>query len=195
MPPILQNFSWDRMIAAVEAVKERMLRAAGALERAGIPYAVAGGNAVAAWVSRVDQAAVRNTQDVDILIRRADFPAVKAALESVGFQHRHVASIDCFLDAGSQKVRDAVHVLYAEEKVRPEYPLPSPDVDPADEAGGYRVISFEGLLQMKFNSFRLKDRVHLLDMIEVGLLDATWLPKLIPEHAVKLQELLDNPDG
>ena len=195
MPPILQDFSWDRMIAAVEAVKERMLRAAGALERAGIPYAVAGGNAVAAWVSRVDQAAVRNTQDVDILIRRADFLAVKAALEGVGFQHRHVASIDCFLDAGSQKVRDAVHVLYAAEKVRPEYPLPSPDVDPTDEAGGYRVISFEGLLQMKFNSFRLKDRVHLLDMIEVGLLDATWLPKLIPEHAAKLQELLDNPDG
>ena len=48
-PPILQDFSWDRMIAAVEAVKERMLRAAGALELAGIPYAVAGGNAVAAW--------------------------------------------------------------------------------------------------------------------------------------------------
>ena len=79
--------------------------------------------------------------------------------------------------------------------MRPEYPLPSPDVDPTDEAGGYRVISFEGLLQMKFNSFRDKDRTHLRDFIEVGLLDATWLPKLIPEHAAKLQELLDNPDG
>lgn len=195
MPPILQDFSWDRMIAAVEAVKERMLRAAGALERAGIPYAVAGGNAVAAWVSRIDQAAVRNTQDVDILIRRADFSAVKEALEAVGFKHRHVASIDCFLDGGSLKVRDAVHLLYADEKVRQEYPLPSPDVVEVDEAGGYRVVSFAGLLRMKFNSYRLKDRVHLLDMIEVGLLDETWLPKLIPEHAAKLQELLDNPDG
>ena len=195
MPPILQDVSWDRMIAAVEAVKERMMRAARALDQAGIPYAVAGGNAVAAWVSRIDQAAVRNTQDVDILIRREDFPAVKEALESVGFKHRHVASIDCFLDAGSLKVRDAVHLLYADEKVRQEYPLPSPDVDPADESGGYRVVSFEGLLRMKFNSYRLKDRVHLLDMIEVGLLDESWLPKLIPEHAAKLQELLNNPDG
>jgi len=195
MPPVLKDFSWDRMIAAVEAVKERMLRAANALEKAGIPYAVAGGNAVAAWVSRVDQAAVRNTQDVDILVRRSDFEAVKAALESAGFRHRHVASIDCFLDQGSDKVRDAVHLLYADEKVRAEYPLPSPTVDDVDRTGGYRIVSFEGLLRMKFNSYRLKDRVHLLDMIEVGLLDKSWLTRLIPEHAVKLQELLDNPDG
>lgn len=195
MPPVLKDFSWDRMIAAVEAVKERMLRAANALEQAGIPYAVAGGNAVAAWVSRVDQAAVRNTQDVDILVRRSDFEAVMAALESAGFRHRHVDSIDCFLDQGSDKVRDAVHLLYADEKVRAEYPLPSPTVDDVDRTGGYRIVSFEGLLRMKFNSYRLKDRVHLLDMIEVGLLDKSWLTRLIPEHAVKLQELLDNPDG
>lgn len=195
MPPVLKDFSWDRMIAAVEAVKERMLRAANALEQAGIPYAVAGGNAVAAWVSRVDQAAVRNTQDVDILVRRSDFEAVKAALESAGFRHRHVASIDCFLDQGSDKVRDAVHLLYADEKVRAEYPLPSPTVDDVDRTSGYRIVSFEGLLRMKFNSFRDKDRTHLRDMIEVGLLDKSWLTRLIPEHAVKLQELLDNPDG
>ena len=34
MPPALKDFSWDRMIAAVEAVKERMLRAANAIELA-----------------------------------------------------------------------------------------------------------------------------------------------------------------
>ena len=61
MNPELKPFSWDRMIAAVEAVRERALRATTALREAEIPYAVAGGNAVAAWVARVDQAAVRNT--------------------------------------------------------------------------------------------------------------------------------------
>ena len=61
----LKPFSWQRMIEAVQAVRDRALRATAALERAGIPYAVAGGNAVAAWVPRVDRAAVRNTQDVD----------------------------------------------------------------------------------------------------------------------------------
>src|SRR5258708_25995066 len=80
--------SWERMIRAVEKVRERLRRAVAALEAAGIPYAVAGGNAVAAWVSRVDEAAVRNTQDVDILLRRSDLPAATEALNKAGFIYR-----------------------------------------------------------------------------------------------------------
>ena len=71
------DVSWERMIRAVEAVRERLRRAVTALEGAGIPYAICGGNAVAAWVSRVDEAAVRNTRDVDILLRRRDLDAAK----------------------------------------------------------------------------------------------------------------------
>ena len=82
------------MIEAVEAVRERACRATAALQRAGIPYAVAGGNAVAAWVARVDRAAVRNTQDVDILVRRSDFDAVKVALESVSFVYHLIEGVD-----------------------------------------------------------------------------------------------------
>ena len=37
------------MIRAVERVRERLRRAVAALKAAGVPYAVAGGNAVAAW--------------------------------------------------------------------------------------------------------------------------------------------------
>jgi hypothetical protein len=51
--------SWERMVRAVERVRQRLLRATAALDKAGIPYAVAGGNAVAAWVSRVDEAAAK----------------------------------------------------------------------------------------------------------------------------------------
>ena len=64
----LGPFSWERMIRAVEKVRERLERATAALEAAGAPYAVIGGNAVAAWVSRVDPSAVRNTADVDLLL-------------------------------------------------------------------------------------------------------------------------------
>src|SRR5437660_12135480 len=88
----------DRMVSAVEKVRERLLRAAGALERAGVAYAVAGGNAVALWVSRVDESAVRNTRDVAILIRRDDFEAAKAALGQAGFVHRHSSGVEMFLD-------------------------------------------------------------------------------------------------
>ena len=62
----LGDFSLERMVRAVEKVKDRLLRATAALEKAGVPYAVVGGNAVAAWVTRVDEAAVRFTQDVDV---------------------------------------------------------------------------------------------------------------------------------
>src|SRR5713101_3694588 len=106
----LGDVSWERMIRAVEKVKERLLRAASALEKAGVPYAVVGGNAVAAWVSRVDEAAVRNTQDVDILLRRPDLDAAEKALAPAGFIRRHVKSIDMFLDGPTAKARDAVHV-------------------------------------------------------------------------------------
>ena len=122
---------WQR---AVEKVRQRLLRAASALEAAGVPYAVVGGNAVAAWVSRVDEAAVRNTQDVDILIRRQDLPAVIAAMAKAGFVHRHAAGIDMLLDGPEAKARDAVHLVFAAEKVRPEYLLPAPDVDESESA-------------------------------------------------------------
>ena len=78
---VYAHVSWARMSNAVEKVRLRLMRTAHALAQASVPYAVAGGNAVAAWVSRVDEAAVRNTQDVDIVLRRTDLPAARRALE------------------------------------------------------------------------------------------------------------------
>src|SRR6266478_4038899 len=75
----------DRMERAVAKVRERLLRATAALNQAGVPYAVVGGNAVASWVATVDEGAVRNTRDVDLLVRRNDLPAITAALEQAGF--------------------------------------------------------------------------------------------------------------
>src|SRR5688572_2189702 len=107
----------DRMVRAVQDVRDRLLRATAALDAAGVPYAVIDGNAVAVWVARVDKAAVRNTQDVDILLRRGDLLAAQAALEAVGFVYRHAAGVDMFLDGAEAKARDAVHVLFTGEKV------------------------------------------------------------------------------
>ena len=73
----LGPFSLDRMMNAVERVRDRLRRATATLENGGVLYAVVGGNAVAAWVARVDEAAVRNTQDVDILLRRDDLEQAK----------------------------------------------------------------------------------------------------------------------
>jgi hypothetical protein len=182
------------MIRAVEKVRARLERAVAALEGAGIPSAVAGDCAVAAWVARVDEAAVRNTRDVDILLRREDLERAKAALASSGFIFRHVKSVDMFLDGPQAKARDAVHVVFANEKVKADSIAPSPDVTEADTSGPFRVVDLEPLVRMKLTSYRLKDRVHLLDMIEVGLIDDTWPNRFSDALATRLQVLLDNPD-
>jgi len=183
------------MIRAVEKVRERLERAVRALEGAGVPYAVVGGNAVAAWVARVDEAAVRNTQDVDILLRRDDLPAATIALEGVGFVHRHAAGIDMFLDGVGAKARDAVHIVFANEKVRETYNTPAADVDEVDDTGIFRILDLDALVRMKLTSNRRKDQMHVLDMIDVGLIDETWPARLTTELADRLQQLLDDPDG
>jgi hypothetical protein len=57
------------------------------------------------------------------------------------------------------------------------------------------VLDLDALVRMKLTSFRLKDRVHILDLIEVGLVDESWLPRVPDELRSRLQELLDNLDG
>lgn len=187
--------SWERMIRAVEKVRERLDRAVAALEGAGVPYAVAGGNAVAAWVSRIDEAAVRNTQDVDIVLRRADLERAKAALESAGFVFRHVKRVDMFLDGPNAKARDAIHVIFAGEKVEADYLTPAPEVTESNHEGPFQIVDLEPLVRMKLTSYRRKDQVHLLDMIGVGLIDESWPTRFPAELAARLQSLLDNPDG
>ncbi|SRR5712692_5456997 len=176
----------ERMVRAVERVRERLRRATTALEQAGIAYAVVGGNAVAAWVARMDEAAVRNTQDVGIMIRRADVEAATIALTQVGL---------LFLDGPKVKARDAVHVVFAGERVRPEYWHAAPDISESESIGSLRVVTLDALIRMKLTSFRLKDRVHLLDMLEVGLIDSSWLGRLPPDLSKRLQELITNPDA
>jgi len=192
--PVLGEVSLERMVRAVEKVRLRLLRAATALEQAKVPYAVVGGNAVAAWVARMDETAVRNTQDVDILLRRGDLETAKNALAAAGFVYRHVKGVDMFLDGPEAKARDAVHVVFSGEKVRPEYLLPVPDVTDAEQTPEFRLLNLEPLVRMKLTSFRRKDQVHVLDLAEVGLVDESWVNRLPPELSERLQELLDSPD-
>src|SRR5258707_6176353 len=177
-PGAIGEVSWERMIRAVEKVRERLSRAVAALGAAGVTYCVAGGNAVAAWVSRVDEAAVRNTQDVDILLRRKDLPAAKEALAKGGFVYRHAKGLDMFLDGPLAKARDAVHIVFAEEKVRPDSLAAAPDVTPSEATHAFRLVTLDALVRMKLTGFRDKDRTHLRDLIEVGLVDAEWVGRL-----------------
>src|ERR1700722_13906300 len=118
----------DRMERAVAKVRERLLRATAVLNQAGVPYAVVCGHAVASWVASIDEGAVRNTRDINLLIRREDLPAVTAALEATGFVRAKVLDVTMFLDGPDAKPSESIHLLFAGEKVRADYPLPSPSL-------------------------------------------------------------------
>src|SRR5579872_1592683 len=110
------GMSWevvDRMERAVATVRERLVRVTAALNQAGVPYAVVGGNAVASWVATVDEGAVRNTRDIDLLVRRSDLPAITAALEQAGFVRDELLDIIIFRDGAEGKPSEAIHLLFA----------------------------------------------------------------------------------
>jgi hypothetical protein len=117
------------------------------------------------------------------------------ALEQAGFVYRHAASMDMFLDGPDAKARDAVHIVFASEKVRLDYAITAPDISESEETETFRLVSLEALMRMKLTSFRDKDRVHVRDLIEVGLVDATWLDRIPASLRPRLQELLDHPEG
>lgn len=192
---VVSPIGWERALMAAEKVKERLRRATKALDAAGIPYAVAGGNAVAEWVARIDDEAVRNTRDVDLLVRRADLAAVRAALESAGFVYHHLLDVDTFIDGPQGKPSAGVHLLFAGEKVRPEDEHATPELDESERAAEFQVTTLEALVRMKLTSYRLKDQVHLLDLIGVGQIDATWPARFPSQLGDRLQKLLDNPNG
>jgi hypothetical protein len=186
---------WDRIERAVENVKDRLKRVTGALNAANVPYAVIGGNAVQYWVAQVDESVVRNTRDVDIILNRSDLPKAIQALEPLGFIFRQAAGVSMFLDGPNAKARDAVHVVFAGEKVRETYSEPVPNIDEYAMMEDARTLTLEALIRMKLTSFRDKDRVHIRDMISIGMIDETWLSRFSTELQSRLQELLEDPDG
>jgi hypothetical protein len=183
--------AWERYLMALDEVTDRLQRIARALEEAGVPYALVGGQAVALWVATKDPAAARTTKDVDILLRREDLPKARAAAASVALDYFEAVGVGMFLERSDPNPRKGVHLLWAGEKVRPEYPLPSPTIDERELLEpGKSVVSLAGLVRMKLMSNRDQDRVHLRDMIDVGLVERGLLQTLPPELASRLDALL-----
>ena len=186
---------WERIERAVEKVKDRLRRVTRALNSADIPYAVIGGNAVQHWVAQVDESVVRNTRDVDIILNESDLDRAILALEAEGFIYRRAAGVSMFLDGPDAKARDAVHVVFAGKKVREEYPEPVPEIDQYELIEDARTLPFDRLVTMKLTSFRDKDRMHIRDLIGVGLVASDWRERLPPVLAERLCQLLADPDG
>jgi hypothetical protein len=142
-------------------------------------------------VATKDPAAVRTTKDVDMLIRREDLPKARAAASSVTMDYFEVAGVGMFLERSDPNPRKGVHLLWAGEKVRPDCTVASPGLDERETlAPGKHVVSLAGLVRMKLVANRDQDRVHLRDLIDVGLIDRGMLSGLPPDLAAGLDALL-----
>ena len=122
-------------------------------------------------------------------------PVITTALEQAGFIRANVLDVTMFLDGPDAKPSESIHLLFAGEKVRADHRLPAPDLTGIDDPAGFRVITLEALIHMKLLSNRDKDRTHVRDLIGVGLINRSWLAKLPPELAERLQGILDTPDA
>ncbi len=175
---------------ALEDVTQRLERFTRCLNEAGVEYALVGGQAVALWVATVDPAAVRTTKDVDVLLNRTDLPAARAAARSAGMDYFEIMGVGMFIDREDPNPRHGVHLVWAGEKVRPHELVPAPHVEDRQTLpGGHHVVLLHKLVEMKLTAFRDQDRVHLRDMIDVGLLDDSVATRLPPELAERLRQL------
>ena len=182
---------WQRHLMALEEVDQRMRRICAALQAARVPFAIVGGQAVAQWVATKDPAAVRTTKDVDLLLQRDDLSRARAAASTADMDYFEVLNVGMFLERTDPNPRKAVHLLWAGEKVRADYPLSSPTMEERDEIEpGLFVVSLPGLLRMKLMANRDHDRAHLRDMIDVGLVGREFLAGLPAELRERLDWLL-----
>ena len=157
---------------AVDQILDVARRFSAAVEQRGIPCRVIGGLAVYLHVDSKDPLAARLTRDVDVALERSLLERVKEAVEPFGFRYRHAAGVDMFLPADDPRARSAIHVVFLNEKVRPEYLESVPASAPVKTQQGILIAPVADLVRMKLTSFRLKDKVHIQDMDSVGLITA-----------------------
>jgi hypothetical protein len=145
-PIRLEPFSLDRMVRAVQIVRERLLRAIAVLHEAGVEHAVVGANAVSAWVATVDAGAVRNTPDVDLLIDRHELDRASAVLKEAGFFQGDSKSGIHFLDSPTGRLRDSIRIHFAGELLTGQPPFLGPTLDQSVQLNGMTVLSLEPLV-------------------------------------------------
>ena len=178
---------------AVDRVEKRLRKVTAALDAAGVKYAVIGGNAVAAWVARVDITATRTTKDVDILLDHREFSRAAQAIQSVGFWHEEIVGVHIFIEPDEPSVRSAVHIVWANQRVLPNNVEPAPSVDESEvDPQGFRVLTLPALVRMKLTAHRTIDRVHIEDMLRVGLIDDRVKSSLSAKLLERLRTIEEN---
>ncbi len=185
-----KNF-WERHLMAIDELAKRLERVTGAFQKKKVPYALIGGQAVNMWIATKDKGGGRQTKDIDILLERSTVPLARAAALTTGLDYFESLGVGMFLEQADPNPRTGIHIVWADEKVRPDNLLPAPGMDQRVELlPGTFVVSLAALIGMKLTANREHDRVHLRDMIDVGLIDRGMTDGLPAELAGRLDSLL-----
>jgi hypothetical protein len=153
---------------------------------AGLDYRIVGGLAAYLYVEQVEPDGGRLTKDVDVAVRRQDLERIAEAAKPFGLEYRHVASGDMLAPPGQPSARRAVHLVFAGEKVRPEYVETVPELGPPRQIRGLRLVPVADLVKMKLTSFRFKDQAHLKDLDDAGAITPEIETALSPVLAERL---------
>lgn len=163
-----------------------------ALTEKNIPHELIGGLAVLVHVEAVNPEHAMLTRDVDLMVLRADLERIKEAGVRSGFRFRHTAGEDMLLYGNTDRARNAVHLIFSGEKLRPNQATPNPLIAPERKSvlgEAVMVIPVADLVRMKLSSFRDKDREHVRILDTVGLITPEVENKLTPELRVRLQHV------
>jgi len=186
----------DVGVRYMEDLRAKAKLVSSTLRKAGIRHAVIGGLAVAAHVARVDPKAQRNTQDLDILLHKEDLDAAKKALDGIGFRYRKVLKLHAFLPKDRKaSFVEGVHVIWAGEKVREDYVAAAPVLEKNSTYSAPDGVSYLGLIElltMKLTSYRLKDRVHVQDLLGQKLIAKKVEAALAPELRARLEQVKED---
>ena len=179
--------------------EERLFDLVGILHRishsllvANVPHELIGGLAVLVHVEEADPAHSMLTRDVDLLVRREDLERIKDAAHHEGFRFRHTAGVDMLLYGDTVSARNAVHLLFSGEKVKPSQETVNPPIAPEKKSilgQEVMVISLGDLVCMKLSSYRLKDQVHVQVMDAAGLITPFVEQQLTPELLRRLRHV------
>lgn len=169
-----------------------LLKITDALTAEQIPYEVIGGLAVLIHVEEANPERTALTRDVDLMVLRSDLERIKSMAARQGFRFRHVAGVDMLIYGDAEPAKNAVHLIFSGEKVRPSYVAPTPAIEPDRKrvhGKEVMVIPVADLVRMKLTSFRLKDQVHVQSMDSVGLVTEEVERKLTPELRQRLKQI------
>jgi len=146
--------------------------------------------AVFLHVSQKNPLAARVTRDIDLAVDRKDLGKIAEAACAFGFEYRHTAGVNMLVDGARPSEKSTVYLIMVREKVRPEYSEPVPDFStPVEAEEGILLATVLDLVRMKLVSYRLKDRVHIQDLDQAGLITPRIEAELPPQLRLRLDEI------